>query len=445
MIVINTINMSSISDKDYEDEDFINKILSSKGLSGLTNMGNTCYMNAGLQCLFASPLLSVYFLKKKFTKQLKSNTTENLAKAHRKLHNKTDDDEIDFPRSELISKIKQTVSYAYYKTIKGWIFENYDVEPVIFKENIGTHNALFVGWSQNDSQELINCTLDTLHEELKMSGEVEYKDIDSNVLTFRNGLSEYIGQLNNADITDDAKARVIHKLRTFIISRMYEYVNYVAIDQWNKFIRKDYSIIREIFSSMLYTEITCKKCNIPSLNFELALMLTLCLPKDKNELTLDDCLEFNYCSKEFLTNKDQYQCTNCKSYNDAEKVTYIWELPELLIIHFKRFSNEMIGRMCRMRKDGAFVKYPLKSLDMSKYLSKYNKKSAMYDLYGVVHHHGSLNGGHYTASCRSFINQEWFNFNDSSVSLIHRENDIVSESGYILFYQKRYDEIDDSE
>ena len=40
----------------------------------------------------------------------------------------------------------------------------------------------------------------------------------------------------------------------------------------------------------------------------------------------------------------------------------------------------------------------------------------LYDLIGVSNHYGSLNGGHYTASCKNPLPQEWHYFNDSSVS-----------------------------
>lgn len=40
-----------------------------KGVCGLTNLGNTCYMNSALQCLSNTPQLSKYFLGKEMTCQ----------------------------------------------------------------------------------------------------------------------------------------------------------------------------------------------------------------------------------------------------------------------------------------------------------------------------------------------------------------------------------------
>ncbi len=58
----------------------------------------------------------------------------------------------------------------------------------------------------------------------------------------------------------------------------------------------------------------------------------------------------------------------------------------------------------------------------------------IYDLVGVVNHYGNQYFGHYTA----FAQREgkWFEFNDEKVSPA-KEDQIVSEEAYLLFYKKR--------
>ena len=63
--------------------------------------------------------------------------------------------------------------------------------------------------------------------------------------------------------------------------------------------------------------------------------------------------------------------------------------------------------------------------------------STKYDLFGIVNHFGSLNGGHYTANCKNPDGQ-WYNFNDGSVSAIGNKN-VVSSSAYLLFYRRKED------
>ena len=60
---------------------------------------------------------------------------------------------------------------------------------------------------------------------------------------------------------------------------------------------------------------------------------------------------------------------------------------------------------------------------------------AIYDLYGVVNHSGSINFGHYTAYCKN--KGIWYEFDDARVTEIRNLSSIVTASAYILFYAKR--------
>ena len=118
------------------------------------------------------------------------------------------------------------------------------------------------------------------------------------------------------------------------------------------------------------------------------------------------------------------------------------------------------------------VQFPLVGLDMKPYLSNKvtnpfsednSNVSTIYDLSGVVHHSGGINGGHYIAhvasnndvSLASAVGPEsgvsmkssrvippeqtsasWVCFNDASVSTISPKY-IVGPSAYVLFYKLR--------
>lgn len=85
--------------------------------------------------------------------------------------------------------------------------------------------------------------------------------------------------------------------------------------------------------------------------------------------------------------------------------------------------------------------FPLDGLDVQKYVKMDCKQegiSSVYDLFGVVNHFGSLNGGHYTATCKNSIDDNWYYFNDSSVSGAGGQK-FMSDAAYILFYRRRDD------
>ena len=49
---------------------------SNKGLNGLVNFGNTCYMNSAIQCLSNVKILRDYFLSKKFLEDINKDKVE---------------------------------------------------------------------------------------------------------------------------------------------------------------------------------------------------------------------------------------------------------------------------------------------------------------------------------------------------------------------------------
>jgi ubiquitin C-terminal hydrolase len=58
-----------------------------------------------------------------------------------------------------------------------------------------------------------------------------------------------------------------------------------------------------------------------------------------------------------------------------------------------------------------------------------------YDLAAVVHHTGSLDGGHYTAQCRHPANGQWHEFDDATVR--DTAPAALSASAYVLFYVRQ--------
>ena len=71
-------------------------------------------------------------------------------------------------------------------------------------------------------------------------------------------------------------------------------------------------------------------------------------------------------------------------------------------------------------------------------LLKFENKNCniLYDLYAVICHFGlSSKGGHFIAYSRNALNDKWYCYNDSSVTLC-KEKNYLTGVPYILFYQE---------
>ncbi|KAI1338019.1 hypothetical protein F5Y15DRAFT_407897 [Xylariaceae sp. FL0016] len=154
----------------------------------------------------------------------------------------------------------------------------------------------------------------------------------------------------------------------------------------------------------------------------------------KNGITLDECLD-EFERDEVLSENDMWYCPSCKEHRRASKKLDLWKTPDILIMHLKRFSSSG----WRRDKLETLVDFPVENLDItSRVLQREDGKQEVYDLIGVDCHFGGLGGGHYTAFAKNFVDDQWYSFNDSSVSKTSPER-IVDTSAYLLFYRRRSD------
>ena len=93
-----------------------------------------------------------------------------------------------------------------------------------------------------------------------------------------------------------------------------------------------------------------------------------------------------------------------------------------------RFSYEGLWR----QKITTFVDFPI---DGFKFDAS-DSEMKFYDLYGVVNHSGSLEGGHYIAYSRNIGSFDWHRYDDSDVTPAN-SSDVVTANAYVLFYQQR--------
>lgn len=192
--------------------------------------------------------------------------------------------------------------------------------------------------------------------------------------------------------------------------------------------------------------------------------------KTQRGISLQDCLD-EFTKEEQLGEDDPWYCPQCKKHQQATKKFDLWSVPDVLVVHLKRFSNSRALR----DKIEAFVDFPIEGLDLTemveerkiaKHLQEEGVDIAqlrlgdideplLYDLYAVDEHRGGLGGGHYRAYAYNDLTGQWYQFDDSFVSLSRPDAAVVSSfpnrdtiwlmlgfqntDAYLLFYKRRTD------
>lgn len=131
-----------------------NKRSGIRGLRGLQNLGNTCFMNSGLQCLSNTPELSLYFTSGAYKQEInRSNPLGMKGQVADKF-------------GALIESIWDQSGASEGSSSRSFYGYGNSVVPREFKSMIGRFNHSFAGYGQQDTQELIAFLLDGLHEDL---------------------------------------------------------------------------------------------------------------------------------------------------------------------------------------------------------------------------------------------------------------------------------------
>ena len=140
-----------------------------KGILGLKNRGNTCYLNTSIQCLNNLELLSNYFLQNKHL------------------------DEIDksFDKNQIAKEYSKLIHAIWSNTVA--------IEPKSFHIIIQKYVEQFYGYDQQDSQESLSLIIDYLHESLKYTVNMTYTGTSQNNIDelMIKSIVNYSKELNN--------------------------------------------------------------------------------------------------------------------------------------------------------------------------------------------------------------------------------------------------------
>ena len=104
------------------------------GLTGLENLGNTCYMNSSLQCLTHTNLLRDYFLSGDYASDINTESSDGM-------------------NGELANAFGVLMSAM-------WEMQTRVIAPRRFKNELCMFQPQFQGYTQHDAQELLSVVLD---------------------------------------------------------------------------------------------------------------------------------------------------------------------------------------------------------------------------------------------------------------------------------------------
>lgn len=124
---------------------------------------------------------------------------------------------------------------------------------------------------------------------------------------------------------------------------------------------------------------------------------------EKPNMTVENLLD-EFVKEEKLSEDNMWYCSSCKKHQEAPKKFDLWKMPDVLVIHLKRFSNERAFR----DKIDTFIDFPVNGLDLTervegkKVAAKLaaegtatelieetgTNESLVYDLYAVDNHFG---------------------------------------------------------
>ncbi|XP_034843708.1 ubiquitin carboxyl-terminal hydrolase 44 [Mirounga angustirostris] len=226
-----------------------------------------------------------------------------------------------------------------------------------------------------------------------------------------------------------------------------------------KLIKQVLNVVNNIFHGQLLSQVTCLACDNKSNTIEPFWDLSLEFPEryqcSGKDTASQPCLVTEMLAKftetEALEGKI-YVCDHCNSkrrrfssksvvLTEAQKQLMICHLPQVLRLHLKRFRWS--GRNNR-EKIGVHVGFE-EILNMEPYCCRESLKSLrpecfIYDLSAVVMHHGKgFGSGHYTAYCYNSEGGFWVHCNDSKLSMCTMD-EVCKAQAYILFYTQRVTE-----
>ncbi|TRY86027.1 hypothetical protein DNTS_029361 [Danionella cerebrum] len=395
------------------------------GVTGLRNLGNTCYMNSILQVLSHLQKFRECFLTLDLceTEELlaKTNQSQNMDRSAQalaalgRMGRVSGKQNVPINSAELVqpkeprSSTRQQVSLCHelhtlFRVM--WSGRWSLVSPFAMLHSVWNLIPAFRGYDQQDAQEFLCELLDKVQQELE---------------------------------SDAPRKRFL-----------------IPISQ-RKLSKQVLKVLNTIFHGQLLSQVTCRSCERRSNTVEPFWDLSLEFPERYHRLEKPGMAQRSCSLTEMLAKFTEtealegriYACNFCNrkrrksshkplALSEACKQLLVCRLPQVLRLHLKRFRWS--GRNHR-EKIGVHVAFDqvlnIKPYCCANTVPKPQRAAFTYDLSAVVMHHGKgFGSGHYTAYCYNTEGGFWVHCNDSEMNVCSVE-EVCSTQAYILFYTQR--------
>jgi ubiquitin C-terminal hydrolase len=270
--------------------------------------------------------------------------------------------------------------------------------PILIKQMLSDHSSFFSNMNQQDCHECLITIIDIIHENTK-TNDPEYVKI----LGVNNRILK-----NNPNIKE------------------------ISNKQWKENIQKNgISFTNYLFSGQLRSSLICQVCKHERSNFEIINNISLSLP-NSDKIDIIDCF-IDYFGTETLDNSNSVECEKCEIKTKHKKSLSLHRFPKILLIHFKRYTQQSNGNYTR---NNCLVDFSSEIIFKEKSTTTKSKSKLAYDLQCVVNHFGMTPvGGHYTSVVKySGEEYDWTHIDDSNIYKFDEDN-LVTAAAYILVYK----------
>jgi len=249
-----------------------------KGVTGLANMRNTCYMNAVIQALRHNTEISAFFLENR--------------------HSQWIDRKPGSPKVELVKAYADLLKTLWSGSRPAYIRPQGFIQSMI-PAAVASGFEQFQVPLQHDSHEFLTFLLDQLHE-----GMAEEVNIEINRPT---------------PVTEQDKA----------IQQ--------ALEAWKRLFAKQYSPFTEMVYGLLRVTMTCETCKYKSNTWEPFNCLKLPVPTGVSSATIESMMKEEFQSETI----EGYACDKCSpTRTTATRHASIWRLPRMMCLVLKRFTPD---------------------------------------------------------------------------------------------------------